>query len=993
MENNYEKSDIVTIFILQISRELSGTGIAVVHCSSQTSPLQILQKLLQFCRTMSSNVGRVLRPKETERLVLFLKGINLVKPDSWGTSMLSSFLQQLITYQGFYEDNLEWVTLEGVHVVASMSAGNTLGRYELSSRLTSIMHVAYMEYSGREELHSVYSAYLYPLLQVQIPNHPVWVSPKSVQALASSMMSVYEQVRESFTSDMFPHYIFNPQYLTKWTLNLTRYDVVSGSNEHGTSTPLLLAWAYEACRLFRDKMAAPVHVEKFDSILAAVLRSDWGVDMSALEKKYYVTYGDTSGVTVASPHGKNLGLISSKDYKEIIGKGATVFSREVRSLKLHFFPEVLTNMAYVERVLTSPGGSLLLAGRSGVGRRTALSVISHMHRMNLISPRVSRNYTLKQLKLDLRTAVQQAGIDGDQVVLLLEDHQLLESTFLESINSLLCSGEIPGLFTSEELDTLTGPLKEQLESEQFNGTLGQYLIRRVMKNLHIVFILDSSNPNFRTQCEANPALYTKCEFLWLDSWAPNTMSRLPRMVIPELEKEKSKFHLIHNAVPDSTPRQYLASLDVYNKVVETKKRVIKKKQDHLTAGVNKLNEAKSLVDDLKAKAAVQSKVLAEKQKEADEALNEITARIQQASENKQEMEVLKSKLGEETVKLEQRKKAIDIELADIQPLVDEAKSAVGNIKSESLSEIRSLRAPPDVIRDILEGVLQLMGIFDTSWVSMRSFLAKRGVKEEIISFDARKIAPDIRNAVEALLEKNKKSFDPKTAKRASLAAAPLASWVRANVQFSIVLEKIGPLESEQKGLMKKVQKSQMRIENLEKALDVVETEVSEMRCRFDKRTTEASRLAIELDQATETITAAENLVGKLVGEHTRWSAQVGVFHREMTELPLYSQLAASFITYLGPSPEDVRVNHVQQWSKEVGVDGFDLARFLSTESEQLLWKAEGLPSDMLSVENALIILNGTRTPFLIDPSCRATQWLKEHHKNARYVLFLTVFAF
>ena len=57
--------------------------------------------------------------------------------------------------------------------------------------------------------------------------------------------------------------------------------------------------------------------------------------------------------------------------------------------------------------------------------------------------------------------------------------------------------------------------------------------------------------------------------------------------------------------------------------------------------------------------------------------------------------------------------------------------------SQSPFLIRSLRAPPDAIRDILEGVLQLMGIFDTSWVSMRSFLAKRGVKEEIISFDAR----------------------------------------------------------------------------------------------------------------------------------------------------------------------------------------------------------------------------------------------------------------
>ena len=57
--------------------------------------------------------------------------------------------------------------------------------------------------------------------------------------------------------------------------------------------------------------------------------------------------------------------------------------------------------------------------------------------------------------------------------------------------------------------------------------------------------------------------------------------------------------------------------------------------------------------------------------------------------------------------------------AALQPLVDEAKRAVGNIKPEALSEIRSLRMPPDVIRDILEGVLRLMGIFDTSWVSMK----------------------------------------------------------------------------------------------------------------------------------------------------------------------------------------------------------------------------------------------------------------------------------
>ena len=40
------------------------------------------------------------------------------------------------------------------------------------------------------------------------------------------------------------------------------------------------------------------------------------------------------------------------------------------------------------------------------------------------------------------------------------------------------------------------------------------------------------------------------------------------------------------------------------------------------------------------------------------------------------------------------------------------------------------------------------------------------------------------------------------AKRASAAAAPLAAWVKANIKYSYVLEKIGPLESEQAQLKK-----------------------------------------------------------------------------------------------------------------------------------------------------------------------------------------------
>jgi len=85
------------------------------------------------------------------------------------------------------------------------------------------------------------------------------------------------------------------------------------------------------------------------------------------------------------------------------------------------------------------------------------------------------------------------------------------------------------------------------------------------------------------------------------------------------------------------------------------------------------------------------------------------------------MEALSKKESEEREKLEKRKSQIDKELAEIEPMVQEAKSAVGNIKNETLGEIRALRAPPDTIRDILEGVLRVMGNPDTSWLAMKRF--------------------------------------------------------------------------------------------------------------------------------------------------------------------------------------------------------------------------------------------------------------------------------
>lgn len=85
-------------------------------------------------------------------------------------------------------------------------------------------------------------------------------------------------------------------------------------------------------------------------------------------------------------------------------------------------------------------------------------------------------------------------------------------------------------------------------------------------------------------------------------------------------------------------------------------------------------------------------------------------------------------------------------------------------------------------------------------------------------------------------------------------------------------------------------------------------------------------------------------------------AQVGELDQELKELPKRVLLAAGFVAYLSQAPEDVRHSCLSSWREALGIGSFEMRRFLCTESEQLIWKSEGLPSDDLSVENAIVIL-------------------------------------
>jgi dynein heavy chain 2 len=179
------------------------------------------------------------------------------------------------------------------------------------------------------------------------------------------------------------------------------------------------------------------------------------------------------------------------------------------------------------------------------------------------------------------------------------------------------------------------------------------------------------------------------------------------------------------------------------------------------------------------------------------------------------------------------------------------------------------------------------------------------------------------------------------------------------VQYSKILDKIMPLEEEQNKLKKSLEKVTSKMTSVGSELTKVDERVSALRKTFEQTTQEAAKLRIELEKAEETMSSAQNLVGKLEGEYHRWSKQVDELQRQLDQLPKLCLISAAFITYLSSKPEDERSEYLKEWMSKLGIEKYDLRKFLCTESELLTWKSEGLPSDQLSVENSIVIIEVT----------------------------------
>jgi dynein heavy chain 1 len=150
-----------------------------------------------------------------------------------------------------------------------------------------------------------------------------------------------------------------------------------------------------------------------------------------------------------------------------------------------------------------------------------------MNGLSIFQIKVSNKYTGADFDEDLRTVLRRAGCKGEKICFIMDESNVLDSGFLERMNTLLANAEVPGLFEGDEHAALMTACKEGSQRDGLmldsHEELYRWFTQQVARNLHVVFTMNPPANGLASRAATSPALFNRCVLDWFGDWTDQAL--------------------------------------------------------------------------------------------------------------------------------------------------------------------------------------------------------------------------------------------------------------------------------------------------------------------------------------------------------------------------------------------------------------------------------------------------------------------------------------
>ena len=172
-------------------------------------------------------------------------------------------------------------------------------------------------------------------------------------------------------------------------------------------------------------------------------------------------------------------------------------------MNLVFFEDAVLHTLRIVRTLRQPRGNIMLIGVGGSGKQSLTRMGSHMYEMEYKQIEIVKGYGQKHFNEFIKERMFETGIEGRKVTFAMTDSQILKETFLEDINNILNTGEVPNLMLQEDKDKIESevrPIVIEMKLEPSTDIIKQFFVERVRENLHIALCMSPVGDDLRIRC-------------------------------------------------------------------------------------------------------------------------------------------------------------------------------------------------------------------------------------------------------------------------------------------------------------------------------------------------------------------------------------------------------------------------------------------------------------------------------------------------------------